>query len=116
MVVLLEPHEHLDLGDLSPALAAELGQLIVRIEQAVLRVDGVKRVHVGRWGEGSAHLHIWFMGRPEGLLELASRFAAIWTTSSRPPDAVWRGNLATIARALAEGGGTANVPTEESTV
>lgn len=115
VVVLLEPREHLDLGDLSPELAAELGQLIVRVEQAVLRVNGIMRVHVGRWGEGSAHLHVWFMGRPEGLLQLRSSFAAIWDDLLPPtPEAVWRGNLATVARALAEGGGTAHEPSEES--
>ena len=115
VVVLVEPHEHLDLGDLSPALAAELGQLIVRVEQAVLRVDGVMRVHVGRWGEGSAHLHVWFMGRPERLLQLRSSFAAIWDDVLPPtPANVWRENLTTVARALAEGGGTAHVPSKES--
>lgn len=110
VVVLLEPREHLDLGDLSPEQATELGQLILRVERAVRRVETVGRVHVGRWGEGSAHLHLWFMGRPARLLQLRSSFAAIWDDVLPPtPQAIWRENLATVARALAQGGGTAHV-------
>lgn len=110
VVVLLEPIEHLDLPDVSEDLAGELGRLIVRVERAVRAVDGVARVHVGRWGEGSAHLHVWFMARPAGMLQLRSSFAAIWDDVLPPtPDVVWRENLATVAHALAEGGGTALV-------
>jgi hypothetical protein len=108
VVVLLEPREHLDLPDVPDELAAELGRMIVRVERAVRAVDGVARVHVGRWGEGSAHLHVWFMGRPARLLQLRSSFAAIWDDVLPPtPEDVWRENLTTVSRALAEGGGSA---------
>jgi hypothetical protein len=55
---------------------------------------------VGRWGEGSAHLHVWFMGRPAGFLQLRSSFAAIWDDVPPPlPEPLWRENLAVVERA-----------------
>jgi diadenosine tetraphosphate (Ap4A) HIT family hydrolase len=110
VIVLLEPRNHVDLGDLSPEQAAELGQLVVRVERAIMQVDGMGRVHVGRWGEGSAHLHVWFIGRPARLLQLRSSFAAIWDDVLPPtPEDVWRDNLATVARAMAAGGRRAHL-------
>jgi diadenosine tetraphosphate (Ap4A) HIT family hydrolase len=104
VVVLLEPREHLDIEDVTDEQAAELGRLIVRVERAVRQVPGVARVHVGRWGEGSAHLHIWFMGRPFGLAQLRSSFAAIWDDVLPPlPEQIWRENLAIVANALGRG-------------
>jgi diadenosine tetraphosphate (Ap4A) HIT family hydrolase len=110
VVVVLFSRAHLDLGDLPDDLAAELGVLTVRVERAVRAVDDIVRVHVGRWGDGGAHLHVWFMGRPTGLLQLRGSFAAIWDDILPPlPQEVWREHLATVARGLAQGGGTAHV-------
>jgi len=61
MVLILECRSHLDLGDLPNLLAAELGVMTVRLERAIRSLDGVARVHVNRWGDGSAHLHMWFL-------------------------------------------------------
>lgn len=109
VVVILEPRVHLDFPDLDDELGAELGRMVVRLERAVRRVEGIARVHIGRWGEGSAHLHVWFMGRPARLLQLRSNFAAIWADVLPPTrETVWRENLATVARALAESGGVAH--------
>jgi diadenosine tetraphosphate (Ap4A) HIT family hydrolase len=109
VVVILYPRAHLDLGDLPDDLAADMGLLTVRVERAVRRVGGIGRVHVGRWGDGGAHLHVWFMARPEGLLQLRGSFAAIWDDILPPlPEEIWRANLATVAAAMAEGGGTAH--------
>jgi hypothetical protein len=110
VVVILEPRAHCDLGDLAPELAAELGPLIVRLERAVAAVEGIGRVHVGRFGDGSAHLQWWFMGRPARLPQLLGSFAAIWDDILPPlPEAVWRENLVLVGRALAAGGGTCRV-------
>ncbi len=38
--------------------------MTVRLERAIRSLDGVARVHVNRWGDGSAHLHLWFLARP----------------------------------------------------
>jgi diadenosine tetraphosphate (Ap4A) HIT family hydrolase len=102
VVVLLEPRDHFSApGDLPEGLAAELGVLTGRIERAVRGVEGVGLVHVLRYGEGSAHLHIWFMGRPARLEQVRSSFAAIWDDVLPPlPEGVWRENLDLVVAAL----------------
>jgi diadenosine tetraphosphate (Ap4A) HIT family hydrolase len=108
VIVILYPRTHHDLGDLPPELAAELGPLIQRVEHAVRSVGEIGRVHVCRWGDGSEHLHWWFMARPARLPQLVGSFAAIWDDILPPtPEDVWRENLRAVARALAAGGGTA---------
>jgi diadenosine tetraphosphate (Ap4A) HIT family hydrolase len=110
VIVILLPREHCDLGDLPAHLAAELGPLIVRVERAVDAVGGIGRVHVGRWGDGGAHLHVWVIARPAGMPQLRTSFAAIWDDILPPlPEELWRENLALVARALAPGGGQAHV-------
>ena len=110
VVVLLEPREHVDIEDLPEERAADLGRLILRIERAIMQVEGIGRVHVGRWGEGGAHFHVWFMGRPARLNQLRSSFAAIWDDVLPPtPESVWQENLAVIAKALATSGGRSHV-------
>lgn len=37
---------------------------LLRGRRAVDAVGNIERVHVGRWGDGSEHLHLGFMGRP----------------------------------------------------
>ena len=102
IVVLLETREHFDApGDLPEDLAAELGVLIGRIDRAICSVPGIGRVHVGRWGEGSAHLHIWFMARPARMEQLRSNFAAVWDDVLPPtPDDVWQENIRLVVAAL----------------
>jgi hypothetical protein len=108
MVVILESRSHLDLGDLPNLLAAELGVLTVRLERAVRSLDGVARVHVNRWGDGSAHLHLWFMARPLGRLQLRGTFLSLWDEILPPiPESQWRENLALIAAWLEQFGGQA---------
>ncbi|WP_433271545.1 hypothetical protein ACQPWR_32830 [Micromonospora vinacea] len=106
MVLILESRTHLDLGDLPNLLAAELGVMTVRLERAIRSLDGVARVHVNRWGDGSAHLHMWFLARPYGRLQLRGTFLSLWD-SILPPisEAQWRENLALVAAWLAEFGG-----------
>jgi diadenosine tetraphosphate (Ap4A) HIT family hydrolase len=110
LVVILCTREHVDLGELTPKLAAELGTLIVRIERAINRLEGIGRVHVCRWGDGSFHFHIWFMARPARLPQVTTSLAAIWDDILPPtPEDVWRENYTITARALAESGGTSHV-------
>ncbi|MFG1880865.1 hypothetical protein [Micromonospora sp. NPDC049102] len=106
MVLILESRTHLDLGDLPNLLAAELGVMTVRLERAIRSLDGVARVHVNRWGDGSAHLHMWFLARPYGRLQLRGTFLSLWD-SILPPisEEQWRENLALVAAWLAEFGG-----------
>src|SRR5690606_3238220 len=107
MVLILESRSHLDLGDLPNMLAAELGVMTVRLERAIRSIDGVARVHVNRWGDGAAHLHLWFLARPYGRLQLRGTFLTLWDEILPPvPEAKWRENLASVAAWLAEFGGT----------
>jgi len=106
MVLILESRSHLDLGDLPNLLAAELGVMTVRLERAVRSLDGVARVHVNRWGDGSAHLHLWFLARPYGMLQLRGTFLSLWDDILPAiPEQRWRENLALVAAWLAEFGG-----------
>ncbi|SCE92739.1 hypothetical protein GA0070618_1977 [Micromonospora echinospora] len=106
MVLILESRSHLDLGDLPNLLAAELGVMTVRLERAIRSLDGVARVHVNRWGDGSSHLHLWFLARPYGRLQLRGTFLSLWD-SILPPisEEQWRENLALVAAWLGEFGG-----------
>jgi hypothetical protein len=106
MVLILESRSHLDMGDLPNLLAAELGVMTVRLEKAIRSLDGVARVHVNRWGDGSAHLHMWFLARPYGQLQLRGTFLSLWDDIMPPiPEPQWRENLALVAAWLAEFGG-----------
>jgi hypothetical protein len=106
VVLILEARSHFDLGDLPNMLAAELGVMTVRLERAIRSLDGVARVHVNRWGDGSAHLHMWFLARPYGRLQLRGTFLALWNDILPPvSEAKWRENLALVAAWLADFGG-----------
>ena len=104
IVLILEPREHLDApGDLSEELAAEMGVLLGRIERAVGSIDGIGRVHVCRWGDGSEHLHWWFMARPARMPQLIGSFAAIWDDILPPvPEDVWKASVDAVVAALKE--------------
>ena len=105
VIVLLEPRWHFsEPGDLPEDLAAEFGVLIGRLDRAISAVGGVGRVHIGRWGEGGAHLHIWFMARPARIEQLRSSFAEIWDDVLPPtPEDVWRANLEAVVSGLQRG-------------
>jgi diadenosine tetraphosphate (Ap4A) HIT family hydrolase len=102
VVLLLDPRAHYgEPGDLPDEMAAELGTLLARIERAVGTVDGIGRVHVCRFGDGSEHLHWWFMARPARLPQLIGSFAAIWDDVLPPTrESIWRDNLAQVVREL----------------
>jgi hypothetical protein len=108
MVLILECRSHLDIGDLPNLLAAELGVMTVRLERAIRTLDGVARVHVNRWGDGSAHLHMWFLARPYGRLQLRGTFLSLWDDILPViPEEQWLENLALVAAWLADFGGRA---------
>ena len=106
IIVILEPRAHYaDPGDLPDELAAELGVMLARIERAVRAIPNVGRVHVCRWGDGSEHLHWWFMARPARFPQLIGSFAAIWDDILPPlPEEIWRDNLAIVLRELSRSG------------
>ncbi|WP_380283826.1 hypothetical protein [Kitasatospora purpeofusca] len=108
-VLLLNPRGHHDLLDLPPARAAELGPVLQRVERAILGLGGIGRVHVSRWGDGAAHLHLWLIARPEGQRQLLGSTLPLWMDLLPPlPDEVRADTLRRIAAALAADGGTAH--------
>ena len=110
VIVLLFPREHMDIDSVPDGLARELGPMLLRVERAVRSVGEIGRVHVCRWGDGSYHLHWWFIARPARLPQLIGSFAAIWDDVLPPtPQDVWDANLATVARVLAADGGRPHV-------
>jgi diadenosine tetraphosphate (Ap4A) HIT family hydrolase len=106
----LMPRAHLDLGDLDEQHAAELGVLIVRAEQAIRALGGIGRVHVYKWGDGGAHLHVMLLARPAGMLQLRGSNLALWEEMlPRLPAETTAADLRTVAHALAAAGGRAHV-------
>jgi hypothetical protein len=110
LIVLLETKEHLDFPDLDEELASEYGRLAVRLARIIESLPDIGRCHVGRWGDGSSHFHVWFMARTAGLLSTKGSFATEWDDILPPgPEEVWRADLAAVARKLATHDGTALV-------
>jgi len=95
--LVLMPLDHHDLGDLPPDLAAELGVLVVALTAAVESLPSVGRAHVNKWGDGGAHLHLQFLGRPARVGQLRGSCLPDWVEHLPPvPDGVVRENLAEV--------------------
>ncbi|MCZ7376062.1 hypothetical protein [Micromonospora sp. WMMC250] len=78
LVLMLMPLEHHDMEDLPDELAAELGLLSTRIARHVQALPHISRAHVYRFGDGGAHLHIWFFARPQGQAQLFGSWLVAW--------------------------------------
>lgn len=110
MVAVLMPKAHHDLDDLPPELASQLGPMIQRVARAIGGLDGIGRVHVNRWGDGSFHFHVWFLARPRGMWQMRGAMLAIWDDIlPRVPAEEWAENRRRVAQALAVEGGTARI-------
>ena len=89
--VWLHSREHLDFDDLTDELAAEMGVRIAWIQRALTGIEGVGRVHLNRWGDGGAHLHLLLVARPKGMVQLRGIFLMTWIYALPPrPADVWR--------------------------
>jgi diadenosine tetraphosphate (Ap4A) HIT family hydrolase len=101
LVLMLQPKDHYDLTDLPDDLAGELGRLVVHTARAVESMTHIARAHVSRWGDGGAHLHIFFFARPEGFIQLRGTCLAIWDDLLPPtPRDVRDADATSVARAL----------------
>jgi diadenosine tetraphosphate (Ap4A) HIT family hydrolase len=77
--VWLASREHVDsFSDLPPELAADFGRVAARVEQAILSLGDIARVHLYRWGDGGAHFHVWFLPRPLGMVEASGMMLPLW--------------------------------------
>jgi hypothetical protein len=102
LILMLEPHAHYDLPHLPDDRASEMGLLIVRIAQAIESLPHIARAHVSRWGDGAAHLHIFFFARPAGFAQLRGTCLALWDDLLPAVPASQRhGDAASIGQALA---------------
>jgi hypothetical protein len=110
LVLFLESQAHVDLPDLPDDLAAELGRLTVHTARAIESLPHIARAHVSRWGDGSAHLHVFFFTRPKGFGQLRGTYLAVWDDLLPPVPARQRdADAAAVAEALAASyGGTAS--------
>jgi diadenosine tetraphosphate (Ap4A) HIT family hydrolase len=88
--VTLHPRAHMDFHDLSDDQGAELGVLLVRAQRALASIAGVGRVHVYKWGDGGAHLHVFVVARPAGMIQLKGMYLSTWMFALPPlPAEVW---------------------------
>ena len=110
LILMLEPKEHLDFTDLSDEQAGDLGRLTMWITRIMESIDGIGRTHVMRIGDGSAHLHIWLVGRPERFSGILGSFAIEFDDMLPPtPEESWLTDQRTVAQKLARHDGRAMV-------
>jgi diadenosine tetraphosphate (Ap4A) HIT family hydrolase len=74
----IHPQAHLDFHELTDELGAELGVLLVRGQRALASIAGVGRVHIYKWGDGGAHLHVFLLARPAGMVQLKGMYLPTW--------------------------------------
>jgi hypothetical protein len=97
----LGPLEHHDLPSLPSGLAAEMGQLIVAVADAVEHLPSVGRVQVAKYGDGGAHLHLFFLGRPARILQFRGSPLIDWEENlPRVPLEVLQANARVVAERL----------------
>jgi len=101
ITLILKPHQHCDLADMPDELASEMGLLMVAIARGVEELPSVGRCHVGRYGDGGAHVHPFFFGRPARMMQLRGSPLLDWEENLPPvPEDVRRANAAHVSSAL----------------
>jgi hypothetical protein len=104
----LGPWVHCDLPTVPDDLAGEMGRLIVAVSAAVEALPSVGRVQLAKYGDGGAHLHLFFFGRPARMLQLRGSPLLDWEENlPQVPLEVARANAEFVAeRLIAAVGGT----------
>lgn len=103
LIVWLASKEHLDYPDMSDDLAAEYGRISARLCRIMSELPNIGRVHVCRWGDGSEHLHVWFIARTARLPHIIGSMAVEWDEMLPPvPEEIWRADIRAVALAMAE--------------
>lgn len=101
LAVNLMPRAHCDLSTVPDDLASEMGTLIVAVSDAIERLPSVGRVQLAKYGDGGAHLHLFFFGRPDRMLQLRGSSLIDWEENLPPvPLEVLRANAAYVAEIL----------------
>lgn len=108
----LEPLTHHDLPTLPDDLADELGLLMVATSAAVEELPSVGRVHIAKYGDGGAHLHLFLFGRPARMPQLRGSPLLDWEENlpAVPPEVHARNAAYVVQRLAARRGGTPHAP------
>lgn len=78
-----------------------MGTLIVALSDAIERLPSVGRVQLAKYGDRGAHLHLFFFGRPDRMLQLrGSTLIDCEETLPAVPLEVLRTNAAYVAELL----------------
>jgi hypothetical protein len=101
--LILEPLVHCDLSTVPDEIAGEMGHLIVRISAGIEELPSVARTQLYRFGDGGAHLHLMFFGRPARILQLRGSPLLDWEENlPTVPVEVHRANAAHVGTRLVE--------------
>ncbi|WP_446664517.1 hypothetical protein [Flexivirga sp. B27] len=101
IAVSLGPKQHMDLPTMPADWAAEFGQLTAVISAAIESLPSVGRAQLAKYGDGGAHLHVWFFGRPARMLQLRGSPLLDWEENlPRMPLEVLQANAKPIGDAL----------------
>ncbi|MBD2758339.1 hypothetical protein IEE94_02270 [Yimella sp. cx-573] len=97
----LSPLTHCDLPTMPTDVAAEFGPLVATISAAIEDLPSIGRVQLAKYGDGGAHLHLFFMGRPLRMLQLRGSPMLDWEENlPRVPADVVARNARPVAEAL----------------
>jgi hypothetical protein len=79
--------------------------------RAIESLPHIARAHVSRWGDGSAHVHVFFFARPAGFPQLRGTCLALWDDLlPAVPDGQRDADATEVARIVAAAhGGTAHL-------
>ena len=73
-----------------------------RLHNAMLALPNAGRVHLGKWGDGSAHLHVLAMVRPARLPQVIGSFAVEWDDIlPKVPEDVWQREVDEVVAVMA---------------
>ncbi len=93
LTLILRPVAHCDLPTVPDRLAEEMGRLVVAISAAIESLPSVGRAQVAKYGDGGAHLHLFFFGRPARMLQFRGSPLLDWEENLPPvPVEVVRAN------------------------
>lgn len=110
LVLSLQTREHLDFHEMDDDLAGEYGRVTNWLHRIMAGLPNIGRVHVAKWGDGGAHLHVWFYARTARLPSVLGSLAIEYDDMLPPvPEEIWRADLHEVARKLATHDGVALV-------
>jgi diadenosine tetraphosphate (Ap4A) HIT family hydrolase len=108
LMLFLQTREHMDFDEMDDELAAEFGRVTSWLHRIMANLPNIGRVHVSKWGDGGAHLHVWFIARTARLPHILGSMAVEWNEMLPPvPEDVWRADLKQVADRMATHDGEA---------